>query len=102
MKGVDFDKAKESLPTYCLGLMQNVSPEDQQTLKEAIPALDNPVSPPSKVAPGRDRADERGWRRGAHDGCELARMRFALRERLQRPNDGPVSGHVKLKPAAPC
>jgi hypothetical protein len=41
MKGVDFEKAKKSLPLYCLGLMQNMPPEDQQTLKQAIDTLDS-------------------------------------------------------------
>jgi len=30
MKGIDFAKARKALPPYCLGLMQNISPEDQQ------------------------------------------------------------------------
>lgn len=30
MKGVDFAKAVKALPPYCLGLLQNVSPDDQQ------------------------------------------------------------------------
>ena len=29
MKGIDYTKALKALPPYCLGLMQNVSPEDQ-------------------------------------------------------------------------
>ena len=32
MKGVDFDKAIDVLPSYCVALMQNVSTEDQQVL----------------------------------------------------------------------
>jgi hypothetical protein len=39
MKGIDFDKAVKALPPYCLGLMQNVSPEDQQVLRQALDAL---------------------------------------------------------------
>ena len=39
MKGVDFDKAVKALPAFCLGLMQNVSPEDQQVLRKALDAL---------------------------------------------------------------
>jgi hypothetical protein len=40
MKGVDYRKAFQSLPPYCLALMQNVSPEDQQALRRALEALD--------------------------------------------------------------
>lgn len=40
MKGVDYTKAFQSLPPYCLALMQNVSPEDQQQLRRALEALD--------------------------------------------------------------
>jgi len=50
MKGVDFDKAKKALPPYCLGLMQNVPPEDQQTLNQAIEALDKSEAPPAVKA----------------------------------------------------
>ena len=50
MRGVDFDKAKKALPPYCLGLMQNVSPEDQQTLNQAIEALDKSDAPPAVKA----------------------------------------------------
>jgi hypothetical protein len=39
MKGVDFDKALPALPPYCLALMQNVSPEDQQALSQSLAAL---------------------------------------------------------------
>jgi hypothetical protein len=39
MKGIDFDKAVKALPPYCLGLMQNVSPEDQQVLRQALDLL---------------------------------------------------------------
>jgi hypothetical protein len=40
MKGIDYTKARQALPAYCLGLMQNVSPEDQQVLKQALEMLD--------------------------------------------------------------
>jgi hypothetical protein len=40
MRGVDYRKAFQSLPPYCLALMQNVSPEDQQALRRALEALD--------------------------------------------------------------
>src|SRR5437870_3672119 len=40
MQGIDFAKALKGLPPYCLALMQNVSPEDQQVLKRALEALD--------------------------------------------------------------
>ncbi|WP_245679651.1 hypothetical protein [Actinomadura hibisca] len=39
MKGVSFDRAKLALPTYCLGLLQNVSAEDQADLRTAVDAL---------------------------------------------------------------
>jgi hypothetical protein len=39
MKGVDFKKAIEVLPPFCLALMQNVSPEDQQVLKRVVEDL---------------------------------------------------------------
>ena len=40
MKGIDFNRAIKVLPPYCLALMQNVSPEDQQTLKRVFTALE--------------------------------------------------------------
>jgi hypothetical protein len=40
MKEIDFAKALKALPPYCLALMQNVSPEDQQVLKRALEAFD--------------------------------------------------------------
>lgn len=40
MKGIDFNRAIKALPPYCLALMQNVSPEDQQTLKRVFTALE--------------------------------------------------------------
>jgi hypothetical protein len=39
MKDIDFDRAAKALPPYCLGLMQNVSPEDQQVLRQALDLL---------------------------------------------------------------
>jgi len=39
MKGVDFTKAIDVLPPFCLALMQNVSPEDQQVLKRVVEDL---------------------------------------------------------------
>jgi hypothetical protein len=39
MKDVDFSKAAKALPPFCLGLMQNVAPEDQQKLKQAVEDL---------------------------------------------------------------
>lgn len=50
MKGIDFDKALKALPSYCVALMQNVSPEDQQALERALKALDEqPAEPSVKV-----------------------------------------------------
>ena len=40
MKGIDFDKAVKALPPYCVALMQNVSPEDQQLLNRVLEALE--------------------------------------------------------------
>ncbi len=40
MNGIDYDKAKQVLALYCLGLMQNVPQEDQQQLVRALEALD--------------------------------------------------------------
>ncbi|MFC9974740.1 hypothetical protein ACFVH6_27940 [Spirillospora sp. NPDC127200] len=39
MKGVSFERARLALPTYCLGLLQNVSAEDQADLRTAVDAL---------------------------------------------------------------
>ncbi|POM24198.1 hypothetical protein BTM25_28250 [Actinomadura rubteroloni] len=39
MRGVSFALAQLALPTYCLGLLQNVSAEDQQALRTAVDAL---------------------------------------------------------------
>ena len=40
MKGVDYAKAKDALPPYCLALMQNISNEDQQELGRALRDLE--------------------------------------------------------------
>lgn len=50
MKTVDFDKAVKALPPYCLGLMQNVSPEDQQVLRKALDVLKTGDAEPSVKA----------------------------------------------------
>jgi len=50
MKGIDFDKASKALPPYCLALMQNVSPEDQQVLDRALDALDRQEAEPNVKA----------------------------------------------------
>lgn len=50
MKDVDFTKALEALPPYCLALMQNVSPEDQQVLGRALEALQKREVEPSVKA----------------------------------------------------
>jgi hypothetical protein len=39
MKDVDYARAVLALPPYCLALMQNVSPEDQEELFRALTAL---------------------------------------------------------------
>jgi hypothetical protein len=50
MKGVDYAKASKALPPYCLALMQNVSPEDQQVLDRALEALDRQEAEPAVKA----------------------------------------------------
>jgi hypothetical protein len=40
MHNVSFDRAKQSLPSYCLQLMQNVSEAEQIRLREEVQALD--------------------------------------------------------------
>jgi hypothetical protein len=40
MEGVDYAKAFEGLPPYCLALMQNVADEDQQKMLQALALLD--------------------------------------------------------------
>ncbi len=47
MKGVDFALAVKALPPYCLGLLQNVSPEDQQVLRQALDLLKASDAEPS-------------------------------------------------------
>jgi hypothetical protein len=47
MKSVDYAKARHSLPEYCLALMQNVPPEDQQALEQLLEALDKRDADPS-------------------------------------------------------
>jgi len=47
MKDVDFTRALQALPPYCLALMQNVSPEDQQVLSRALEALQKREVEPS-------------------------------------------------------
>lgn len=50
MKGVDYTKARRTLPAYCLALMQNVPPEDQQVLERLLEALDKRDTEPSVKA----------------------------------------------------
>ena len=50
MKGIDFTKAAKALPYYCVGLMQNVSAEDQQSLDRALESLDKRNVEPSVKA----------------------------------------------------
>jgi hypothetical protein len=50
MKEVDFAKARKALPPYCLALMQNVAPEDQQVLQRALEALDKLEAEPGVKA----------------------------------------------------
>ncbi|MGO8819411.1 MAG: hypothetical protein ACLQVG_32665 [Terriglobia bacterium] len=40
MEGIDYHKAFEGLPPYCLALMQNVPDEDQQKMLKALALLD--------------------------------------------------------------
>jgi hypothetical protein len=51
MEGVDYAKAFEGLPPYCLALMQNVADEDQQKMLQAIALLDKDqtIDPAIKV-----------------------------------------------------
>ena len=49
-KGVDYEKAKDALPPYCLALMQNISNEDQQELDRALKDLEaGPEEPDVKA-----------------------------------------------------
>jgi len=50
MKGVDFPKARHALPAYCLTLMQNVPPEEQQVMERALEALDKREAEPTVKA----------------------------------------------------
>jgi hypothetical protein len=50
MEGVDYAKAFQSLPAYCLALMQNLSPEDQQQLGRALENLNRGAADPSVKA----------------------------------------------------
>jgi|ERR1035437_2063004 hypothetical protein len=50
MMGVDFNKAKDALPPYCLALMQGVTREDQQELVRAIEDLGRGPAGPSVKA----------------------------------------------------
>ena len=50
MKDVDYTKASKALPLYCLALMQNVSPEDQDVLKRSLDGLDKQDAEPSLKA----------------------------------------------------
>jgi len=47
MKDVDFAKAVQALPPYCLALMQSVSPDDQQVLRQSLDALQASGAAPS-------------------------------------------------------
>ena len=51
MEGIDYAKAFEGLPPYCLALMQNVPDEDQQKLLQALALLDKDqtIDPAIKV-----------------------------------------------------
>jgi hypothetical protein len=40
MKDVDFSKAAKALPPFCLGLMQNLAPEDQKKPEQAMEKLE--------------------------------------------------------------
>ena len=44
MEGIDYAKAFEGLPPYCLALMQNVPDEDQQKMLQALALLDKDQS----------------------------------------------------------
>ena len=44
MEGIDYRKAFEGLPPYCLALMQNVPDEDQQKMLQALALLDKDPS----------------------------------------------------------
>jgi len=44
MKPVDFEKAKFDLPMVCLGLMQNLSTEEQNKLAQDVNSLSSPIA----------------------------------------------------------
>ena len=50
MKGVDFEKAFQALPPYCLALMQNLPAEDQQQLARAVEKLRGGAADPTVKA----------------------------------------------------
>jgi hypothetical protein len=50
MKGVDFEKAFQALPPYCLALMQNLPAEDQQQLARAVEKLRGGAAAPDVKA----------------------------------------------------
>lgn len=50
MRDVDFAKALRALPPYCLALMQNVPPEDQQVLNRVVEDLEKRDAEPSVKA----------------------------------------------------
>jgi len=47
MTGIDYDKASQGLPPYCLALMQNVPDDDQVKLKDSIVLLNNAAIDPA-------------------------------------------------------
>jgi len=47
MTGIDYDKASQGLPPYCLALMQNVPDDDQVKLKDSIVLLNNATIDPA-------------------------------------------------------
>ena len=47
MEGVDYSKAFQALPPYCLALMQSLSPEDQQQLGQTLKELNQNTAEPS-------------------------------------------------------
>jgi hypothetical protein len=51
MEGIDYRKAFEGLPPYCLALMQNVPDEDQKKMLQALALLDKDqtIDPEIKV-----------------------------------------------------
>jgi hypothetical protein len=47
VEGVDYAKAFQALPPYCLALMQNLSPEDQKQLAQAVVKVDQSAAEPN-------------------------------------------------------